>query len=289
MKMKSCFLRVVFFAAASVTAQMQTAQGQARALELQTSAVVNGNVIHLSDLLSDETRPQFRAEAASVKLGHAPQIGDVRVIRRTELKDLLRWYPALLASVIIPPEISITRASYPISNNAVKDEIARFVNQGRGNELDLERLNLHLPVQQRSLEQNPVLEVARATWDSRDHDLQFELRCADRTSCRRFLVRASVKTDSFSNLSSELESLTSRAPFRSAMSPRNPKRPSGVPLVQPGKRAMLIMEGGGIRITLPVICLQRGGRSQQVRVRELRGQRIFQAQVVGEKLLRAAL
>ena len=64
---------------------------------------------------------------------------------------------------------------------------------------------------------------------------------------------------------------------------------AGRALTQPGDSATLILENDGIRISLAVVCLQRGFLRQEIRVRDAAGQRVYRAEVVGAGLLRAPL
>ena len=58
-------------------------------------------------------------------------------------------------------------------------------------------------------------------------------------------------------------------------------------LARPGERAMLFLELDGMRISMPVVCLDRGARQQRICVRDLQNRRTFVAEVMAEKQLRA--
>ena len=58
-------------------------------------------------------------------------------------------------------------------------------------------------------------------------------------------------------------------------------------MVHSGRNATMILDGNEFRITLPVICLQSGGRGQRVRVMSTDRKRTFVAQVTGEGVVRA--
>lgn len=58
-------------------------------------------------------------------------------------------------------------------------------------------------------------------------------------------------------------------------------------LVRRGKNATMIFEGKNIRMTLPVLCLQSGGKGQQIRVMSKDPKRIYVARVSGEGTVRA--
>jgi len=60
-------------------------------------------------------------------------------------------------------------------------------------------------------------------------------------------------------------------------------------LVKPGQTATLTWEQAGLRIVLPVTCLDAGGLGQFVRVRFKNAARILRAEVMGKAILRASL
>jgi len=60
-------------------------------------------------------------------------------------------------------------------------------------------------------------------------------------------------------------------------------------LVAPGETATLTWDQGGIRVVLPVTCLDAGAMGQFVRVRLKNATRILRAEVVGAGTLRASL
>jgi hypothetical protein len=60
-------------------------------------------------------------------------------------------------------------------------------------------------------------------------------------------------------------------------------------LVAPGQTATLTWEQGGIRVALPVTCLEAGALGQFVRVRFKNVARVLRAEVVGQARLRVSL
>jgi flagella basal body P-ring formation protein FlgA len=62
-----------------------------------------------------------------------------------------------------------------------------------------------------------------------------------------------------------------------------------VALVKPGQIVTLTWDQRGIRIVLPVTCLDAGGMGQFVRVRLQNAPRVLRAEVVGQAMLRASL
>jgi flagella basal body P-ring formation protein FlgA len=76
----------------------------------------------------------------------------------------------------------------------------------------------------------------------------------------------------------------------------NPKRGRGTgqvasrgPAVQRGQTAMLTWEQGGIRVVLPVTCLEAGAAGQFVLVRFQNAPRTVRAEVVGAGEVRVSL
>ena len=59
-------------------------------------------------------------------------------------------------------------------------------------------------------------------------------------------------------------------------------------LAEKWKPATLVLDGGSVRISVRVICLQQGVLNQQIRVIEERSRRVFHAEVVGAGRLRAS-
>jgi len=59
--------------------------------------------------------------------------------------------------------------------------------------------------------------------------------------------------------------------------------------VRSGKPAVMVFEGDLIRMTLPVLCLQNGGRGQQVRVLNKETKRTYLARVTGPGVVTSVL
>jgi len=69
---------------------------------------------------------------------------------------------------------------------------------------------------------------------------------------------------------------------------RRSSRPGEV-LVRSGKAAVLVFEGEHIHMTLPVMCLQSGGRGQQVRVISKEQKKVYLARVTGPGVVTSVL
>jgi hypothetical protein len=265
-------------------------QSENQQIMLSNSTVVTRDTVRLSDLLSDSVEENILKVARELDLGPAPQIGKVRFINEREIRWRLRNNPKLLALLMIPAEISVQRAAYPIALDAVQKSVVEFVTE-RGWSLGIDRLYLLQPAASapQALIKDPALEVNHASLDSRRHELQFEMGCAQRM-CGKFIARAAAPEGGISpadaTLDQRLRSSTKTTREKSGIASH--QQASLPVLVQAGRPAVLVFESDGIRIKLPVICLQRGTLSQQIMARAVESHRIFRARVVGEKLLQAA-
>jgi flagellar basal body P-ring formation chaperone FlgA len=125
------------------------------------------------------------------------------------------------------------------------------------------------------------LDLAKIFYDRPLHSWEFLVRCAAPADCVPFLVRwprpagAEQRQEGLAQLSSYAS--------RDNPSPRQHV------LLRPGETATLIWDQDGIRVVLPVICLDRGNIGDSIRVRIKSGSRVLRAQIVNESLLRAIL
>jgi hypothetical protein len=66
-----------------------------------------------------------------------------------------------------------------------------------------------------------------------------------------------------------------------------PRRcPPLAPVVRPGQRVQLMEESSGLRLTVPVVCLQPGALGQKIRVRNLATRRVVVARVLDKDQVR---
>jgi hypothetical protein len=154
------------------------------------------------------------------------------------------------------------------------------------------------------------LKLTKQFWDPALHNWEYSLRCVHPSDCVPFLIRArgTVAQDP-KTVSRVVRQTDSRRPTsrNAAHGPAVPlllrsshslqKSQPGLAatvvnqslLVRPGETVTLTWEEAGIRLVLPVTCLDRGGLGQEVRARIKTGGRVLRAEVVGEGKLRAAL
>jgi hypothetical protein len=254
------------------------AQGPAP-VQLRASAEVRGAVIRLSDLLPAGAASELQAAAQSVELGRAPQAGSERVLLGEQVVQRVAEEPRLAGRVSVPARVTIRRVAWPLDRQAVRNAVAGFL-QAHG--IPASQLppaeGLEWPGNVLALAEHPALEVTGASWDGRQRALELRLRCVERGLCGSFVVSAHASRPE----------MFDRQPLRSATGQFAQPRPAGAALARPGQKAILVLERDGMRLSLPVICLERGGLRDRVRVREARGQRVFQARVVGAGIVHAA-
>jgi hypothetical protein len=119
-----------------------------------------------------------------------------------------------------------------------------------------------------------ALELLQTTPNPNLQRWEFSLRCLETRECAPFLVWLRSARIDESAASSPASSLRSNTPLTA-------------PLVARGQTALLTWEQAGIRIVLPVTCLEAGGAGQFVLVRFQSAARTLRAQVTRTGTLRA--
>ena len=127
-----------------------------------------------------------------------------------------------------------------------------------------------------------AFELAKIFYDRTLHSWEFLVRCANSAECVPFLVRWPQPANRDSARQEGLE------PAHASNSYANVPETHPV-LLRPGQTVMLVWDQDGIRVVLPVICLERGNVGDSIRVRIKSGTRVLRAEIVNESLLRANL
>lgn len=252
---------------------------------LRDSVEVHGNTISLSDLLVSADA-SLREAARAIELGHAPKPGTARLVAGEEIARRLGFDPRF-RDLQIPQRITVTHPGWSVARSALGDVIGGYLRERGWSEEQIPAVNrFRWPEMFRTLEKTPRLEVTRLDWNEAQHVLELRVRCAVASACGSFLVQADLAAPS---LPMQLKPVSK--PEKAGIKISGiARKPCWRPIVAPaGKRATLILENAAMRISLLVIPLERGAMGQQIRVREWRGQRIYEAQVVGPGLLRAGL
>jgi len=276
------------------------AEPACRALAVEANVEAGGGELTLADLLRPGDCPQLYQAAARVNLGTAPRSGSVRVFDGRQIRRLIegledgKWSApkdededkagkgkdesgSQLGQ--IPARIVVRRAGTMKSCA----DVGRFVAAaGAGAGLSIadsrwqENLNCAAA---RSVPEDTALELLKTKWNSALQRWEFALRCLRAEDCVPFLVWARATEPSEA----------SAASYPNMRGTPQAERDSSVALVKAGQTATLIWEQAGIRIVLPVICLEAGGAGQFVRVRFQTAARTLRAEVLGAGRLRAGL
>lgn len=112
------------------------------------------------------------------------------------------------------------------------------------------------------------------------HSWEFQVRCARTTDCVPFLVRWPQPARD-SAQSSSVALLKPPAEIHSQAGPHF--------LLRAGETVTLLWDQEGIRVVLPVICLEKGNVGDSIRVRIQSGTRVLRAVIVNQSLLRVVL
>ncbi len=291
---------VLVSAALALGAAPGAVQSACRNVTVQAAVVVSGEELTLTDLLAQDSCSQLRAAAGRVGLGAAPRAGALRVFDGDEI---LRRIQNLAfvgigdeLAVKVPERIVVQRGA------ALKScaEIANFVGPaasaheiagtaGTGERNKAEALDCAAA---RSIPEEAELELTKSSWNASLQRWEFALRCIQAEECVPFLVWFDEPSRVAAGIANARAGFGG-APVWLASSGRGAQRlPGGgeiARLVKPGQTATLSWDARGIRIVLPVTCLDGGAAGEMVRVRFNNTSRILRAEVLGDGTLRASL
>ena len=283
-------------------ARNQEADGNVPAVQLRDAVEVSRGEVWLSDLLPRDAPSSLQKAGAAIELCQAPQPGSARILEARQIASRLAGQPDVLGQLAVPSRITIRYSGWPIAEAAVRMAISRFLREQGLSESSLSEPGLSESREKRDLvdsaklewlqplsatEEHPTLQVTGLDWDNRQQTVQLRLRCSRRASCGNFLVHVVLPSPLDEEWRNRLRSgigLNSPGAARLAAADG-----IGGALAEKGKPATLVLDGGSVRISVRVICLQRGVLHQQIRVIEERSRRVFHAEVVGAGLLRASL
>jgi len=257
-----------------------------RAVVVPASVEAAAGELSLADLLPRDSCPQLRAAAQEVSLGAAPRAGSERVFDGRQIRGWLEGFANQdsglkgAAGVEVPERIVVQSAG------AAKScaEIASFVaavaparEMASTSKRWREDMNC---AGARGVPGGAALELVKASWNEGLQRWEFALRCVRAGDCVPFLVWTRGEDASGTR--------------RDVASPgrRMRKTAAGTgtgQLIKPGQTATLTWEQSGIRVVLPVTCLDGVGLGQLVRIRFKNGAQTLRAEVVGAGSLRAGL
>ena len=243
----------------------------------------------LADFLSSETCPRTRQAAAQVSMGKAPRAGAVRVVEGQQMRALLAGLVSDNAGSTartqipdrIPDRIMVRRAGATKSCVEIADFLAGAA-PSQDNRLSshLWRNNLECGAIQ-GIAEGAELELIKSDWDAGLRRWEFLLHCVRPEDCVPFMVSARDPETQRGNSPHAASSAESSTRVQSSA--------GFALLVRPGETAMLTWDQAGIRVTLPVTCLDAGGLGQYVRVRLKSTPQVLRAEVVGNGAVQVKL
>ena len=237
----------------------------------------------------------MREAAAQVRLGAAPRPGSVRVLDGRDIRGLLESLEGggsnlrKTDSMAVPERIVVKR------RGATKScaEIARFVAgavpaEERAMVPSRWREDLECAAA-RGIPEETSLELTKTSWNAALERREFALRCARPEDCVPFLVWAREPKAAAAGVARPQSGAVRGFRASTGSLPRLRKGSGEQRLVEPGQTAVLTWDQAGIRVVLPVTCLDAGALGEFVRVRLKNAARILRAEVVGAGTLRVNL
>jgi hypothetical protein len=256
------------------------------AAKLQASMMAAPGVLSLADLLLPGACPAMYQAAAEVSLGVSPRTGGMRALNGGEIRGLVEDLNRRMSAAgkTNPPE---RRERLP----------ERIVVRTAGTGKSCAEIEAFLGAAHRSPEwkaaakqpgalacpaavgvpADATLELGKSAWNPALKRWEFSLRCQRAEDCVPFLVWTR------GGAQGAVASGTARPPKAAE------RDGDAFTLVKRGETAMLTWDEGGIRVVLPVICLEAGVAGQFVSVRLRNATRVLRAEVVGAAAVRVSL
>ena len=261
------------------------AQSDCGAVEVRANVEASPGGLNLADLFAPGTCVQLYALATKVSLGAAPRPGSLRVLDGGRIRRLVDGLGDNQGRLSRSDDLRIPQRIFVRQAGAVKScaEIAGFVSSAdplRAFSGDSARQNDLDCAGARNIPEESSLELLKSIWNSSLHRREFALRCVRPEDCIPFLVWAREKEPAVMGTRSLL---SGPSPARQA-SGRDARR-----LIDRGQTATLTWDRAGIRVVLPVTCLEAGAAGQFIRIRFKNSPQTLRAEIVGAGTLRASL
>jgi len=243
----------------------------------------------LSDLLGPGACPAMLLAARRVRLGKAPLAGSVRVFDGNQVRAFIRKMEGaeFSGSWNVPPRITVRRVGNRDSCADLANQILATLPSPTDDARPVRTMDCGAAGR---IPQEAPLELSKAVWNPGLASFEISARCKHPADCVPFLVRVREERSPGTPKSAPRASTVSIA----AVIASSPSRAVGAsqladqrPLVHSGQTATLVWDQDGIRLLVPVLCLDPGGPGQPVRARILRGGRVIHAIVVSAGRLRA--
>jgi len=253
------------------------ARASCGAQHLRETVEVGPGPLSLADLLPPGGCARLYQVAARVSLGAAPRAGSERVLDGRELRREFEQLEDRAGNAGEArdelgefPERIVVRLAEKMKSCAEVAEFLAGAGSADGLSGDSGRLQDLNCSSARKLPESAALDLMKTGWNPSLRRWEFAVRCVPSEPCVPFLVWArAVNRGSATN-----------APGAAAEEEAAVKR---------GQTATLTWDEAGIRVVLPVICLEAGRIGQSVLVRLENGTRTLRAEVVGTRAVRASL
>jgi hypothetical protein len=226
-------------------------------------------------------------------LGAAPSFGSVRVFDGDQvafrIEGLAGWGEPDAkgaAEMQIPSRVLVKRAGATKSCAEIAEFLAgaaprrEWASGHRWQEMNCAAL----PV----IAETTPLELSKTVWNQPAWRWEFEVHCVRADDCVPFLIW--VQETKISRTENVAPWSEANRPSNTSVATHTPgARESGglKPLVQPGQTATLRWEQRGIRVVIPVTCLDGGNAGGLVRVRFKNSTTILRAEILSDRTLRA--
>jgi len=295
-------LLLVIFGVVTIVALPSLSSGQQACgpAAVRTTVEVAGAEFTLADLLTPSSCTALVEAASRVRLGRAPVGGSVRVLESDEVRALFQKLTRSGGNAIatawdiasLPERITVRRSGARASCAEIGKEILGALPAVSAS-MNFVPGQFDCGAAGRVPADSP-LEPAKIKWNRTLSSWEISARCVRAQDCVPFLVR--VRGDD-SLPEAAGSTLASGALIASPDLARPTQRIRGLrealalgmpPLVRAGETATLIWDQAGIRLIVPVVCLEAGGAGQKVRVRVRGGSRVVPAVVESTGQLRAA-
>jgi hypothetical protein len=268
------FTTVLFITAALAC----SASGQScERVVIRDHVEISEDDLFLADLFAPPTCPAIMQAAAKVRIGAAPLPGGKRVLSSDVVQSLLEkllledQHAAVgaLEKAEVPSRITVRRSSRSLSCV----EIGHKIFSGHAEGLASAPVEIDCSAVPR-IPEGAALEVTKKSWDPATLSWNVFARCAA-AECLPFVlhVRDPNHADAAPGVA-ETRAVT--------------KKTLAQPLVRRGETVTLLWDQDGIRMTVPVVCLDPGEQGQRVRARVVHSGGSVRAVVVSAGLLRIA-
>ena len=287
---------MLFFLVFSAAPVPCTAEAACTEVAAAARVEVGREELTLADLLTHGSCGQFRQAAARMSLGTAPRAGRSRVFDGRQIRAMIEeiagetgQQPTI--AIKTPERIVVQSAGAMKSCGDIGGYLAGAsalqppaIPSHWQNRLDCSGAH--------AIPGNASIELTKTTWNAALQRWEFSLRCTRTEDCGPFLVSLRRETSAFSQPGGSPSPRDASVVSVSSAGTRSypaAESSGGGRLVTRGQTATLSWEQAGIRVVLPVTCLDAGGLGQFVRVQLKNAPRIIRAEVLSDGTLRASL